>query len=110
MVRKVINKGNWNEIIDDGKVGKIYQTVVEVRPNSVKVVSNNNKEYFVKLSDKVRLTKTINEKDTAVIKTFEKCWLVTDIIPKEKETATGEELQKKIEQERFDSFCLGGDY
>ena len=60
MVRKVINKGNWNEIIDD--------------------------------------------------KTFEKCWLVTDIIPKEKETATGEELQKKIEQERFDAFCLGGDY
>ena len=45
-----------------------------------------------------------------VIKTFEKCWLVTDIIPKEKETATGEELQKKIEQERFDAFCLGGDY
>lgn len=109
MVRKVINKGNWNEIIDDGKVGKIYQTVVEVRERSVKVVSGNNKEYFVKLSDKVRLTKEINPKDTAVIKTFEKCWLVTDIIPKEKES-TGDELRRKIEQERFDSFCLGGDY
>lgn len=110
MVRKIINKGNWNEIVDDGKVGEICQTIIEVRERSVKVVSGNNKEYFVKLSDKVRLTKEINPKDTAVIKTFSECWLVTDIIPKEKETATGEELQKKIEQERFDSFCLGGDY
>ena len=110
MVRKIINKGNWNEIIDDGKVGKIYQTVVEVRPNSVKVVSGNNKEYFVKLSDKVRLTKVVNPKDTAVIKTFEKCWLVTDIIPYEKETATGEELRRKIEQEKSDFMALGGDY
>ena len=60
MVKKVINKGNWNEIVDDGKVGKIYQTIIEVRERSVKVVSGNNKEYFVKLSDKVRLTKQIN--------------------------------------------------
>ena len=110
MTRKNFYNGKYNEIIDDGKVGKIYQTVIEVRERSVKVVSGNNKEYFVKLSDKVRLTKEINPKDTAVIKTFEKCWLVTDIIPKEKETATGEELRRKIEQERFDSFCLGGDY
>ena len=110
MVRKNIYNGKYCEIIDDGKVGKIYQTIIEVRERSVKVVSGNNKEYFVKLSDKVRLTKQINPKDVAVIKTFEKCWLVTDIIPKEKETATDEELQKKIEQERFDSFCLGGDY
>lgn len=110
MVRKNIYNGKYCEIIDDGKVDKIYQTIIEVRENSVKVVSNNNKEYFVKLSDKVRLTKQINEKDVAVIKTFKKCWLVTDIIPKEKETATGEELRRKIEQERFDSFCLGGDY
>ena len=110
MVRKNIYNGKYCEIVDDGKVGEICQTIIEVRERSVKVVSGNNKEYFVKLSDKVRLTKEINPKDVAVIKTFEKCWLVTDIIPKEKETATGEELQKKIEQERFDAFCLGGDY
>ena len=108
MVRKIINKGNWNEIVDDGKVGKIYQTIIEVRENSVKVVSNNNKEYFVPLSDKVKKLQ-INEKDTAEITINGKSWLVTNIF-QEKEELDGEELRKQIEKERFDSFCLGGDY
>ena len=45
MVRKIINKGNWNEIVDDGKINKIYQTIIDVRENRVKIVSNNNKKY-----------------------------------------------------------------
>lgn len=105
---KVIKEKNYNIIIDDGEVSTIYQKIIEVRTNSVKVISKNGKEYFVKLSDKVKLTTEIKEQDTAVIKTFEKCWIVTDIIPyvKEEIEDDDEELQRQLKM--FHS--LGGGY
>lgn len=108
MARKVIKEKNYNIIIETNEVEVITQTIVEVREKSVKVVSNNNKEYFVALSDRVKNLE-INPKDVAEITIDGKKWLVTNIFPKEKEP-TGDELRRKIEQERFDSFCLGGDY
>lgn len=107
MAQKIIRKANYDIIIDDGKESTIYQKVVEVRPNSVKVISKNGKEYFVKLSDKAK-TLTINEMDTVEIKTFEKCWLVTDVFPyvKEEVDDSDEELQRQLKM--FHS--LGGGY
>ena len=109
MARKIIYNGKYSEIIEDGKESIICQRIIEVRKNAVKVISGNGKEYFVPLSDRVK-NMEINVKDTAEITINGKSWLVTNIFAQEKETATGEELQKKIEQERFDAFCLGGDY
>lgn len=105
---KVIKHKNYDVIIDDGKVDTIYQKITEVRESSVKVISKNNKEYFVKLSDKVKIFNTIKEQDTAVIKTFNECWLVVDIIPyiKEETDDSEEELQKQIKQFTI----LGGGY
>lgn len=105
---KVIKHKNYDVIIDDGKVDTIYQKITEVRESSVKVISKNNKEYFVKLSDKVKIFNTIKEQDTAVIKTFNECWLVVDIIPyvKEETDDSEEELQRQIKQFTI----LGGGY
>lgn len=105
---KVIKHKNYDVIIDDGKVDTIYQKITEVRESSVKVISKNNKEYFVKLSDKVKIFNTIKEQDTAVIKTFNECWLVVDIIPyvKEETDESEEELQRQIKQFTI----LGGGY
>lgn len=108
MARKIIYNGKYSEIIETNEVEVITQTIVEVREKSVKVISNNNKEYFVALSDKVKNLE-INPKDVAEITIDGKKWLVTNIFQKEKEP-TGDELRKQIEKERFDSFCLGGDY
>ena len=108
MGNKVIKHKNYDVIIDDGKVDTIYQKITEVRESSVKVISKNNKEYFVKLSDKVKIFNTIKEQDTAVIKTFNECWLVVDIIPyvKEETDESEEELQRQIKQFTI----LGGGY
>ncbi len=105
---KIIKHKNYDVILDDGKVETIYQKIIEVRESSVKVISKNNKEYFVKLSDKVKMCNNIYEKDTAVIKTFDKCWLVVDIIPYVKETVdeSDEELQRQIKEFTI----LGGGY
>ena len=105
---KVIKHKNYDVIIDDGKVDTIYQIITEVRESSVKVVSKNQKEYFVKLSDKVRMTEVINEKDTAVIKTFKDCWLVVDIIPYVPIVVEDddEELQRQLKEFTI----LGGGY
>ena len=108
MARKIIYNGKYSEIIEDGKESIICQRIIEVRKNAVKVISGNGKEYFVPLSDKVKKLQ-INEKDTAEITINGKSWLVTNIF-QEKEELDGEELRKQIEKERFDSFCLGGDY
>lgn len=105
---KVINKQNYKIILDDGKVSTIYQTITEVRDNSVKVLSKNNKEYFVKLSDKVKFYNEINVKDTAVIKTFDKCWLVVDVIKYEKEEVEDDDEELKRQLEMFKA--LGGGY
>ena len=105
---KVINKENYKIILDDGKVSTIYQTITEVRDNSVKVLSKNNKEYFVKLSDKVKFCNEINVKDTAVIKTFDKCWLVVDVIKHEKEEVEDDDEELKRQLEMFKA--LGGGY
>lgn len=108
MARKIIYNGKYSEIIEDGKESIICQRIIEVRKNAVKVISGNGKEYFVPLSDKVKKLQ-INEKDTAEITINGKSWLVTNIF-QEKEELDGEELRKQIEKERFDAFCLGGDY
>lgn len=105
---KVINKENYKIILDDGKVSTIYQTITEVRENSVKVLSKNNKEYFVKLSDKVKFCNEINVKDTAVIKTFDKCWLVVDVIKYEKEEVEDDDEELKRQLKMFKA--LGGGY
>lgn len=105
---KIIKHKNYDVILDDGKVETIYQKITEVRESSVKVISKNNKEYFVKLSDKVKIFNTIKEHDTAVIKTFNECWLVVDIIPyvKEEIDESEEELQRQIKEFTI----LGGGY
>lgn len=105
---KIIKHKNYDVIINDGKVDTIYQKVTEVRESSVKVISKNNKEYFVKLSDKVKMCNNIYERDTAVIKTFDKCWLVVDIIPYVEETV--DESDEELERQLKMFHELGGDY
>ena len=109
MARKVIRRKNYNIIIDDGKETTIEQKIVEVRTNSVKVVSKKGNEYFVKLSDRAK-TLTINEMDIAVIKTFKECWLVTDVIPfvPKVEEDIDEEAELKRQLQMFKD--LGGGY
>ena len=77
--------GKYYVTIDDGEVSEIVQTITQVnsKKTHVRVISGNMKEYWVKLSDKVRLTIPVKVRDEAVIKTFPKQWLVTDIIPYE---------------------------
>lgn len=107
MAQKIIRKANYDIIVETDEVDTIYQKIIEVREKSVKVISKNGKEYFVKLSDKAK-TLTINEMDTAEIKTFKGCWLVTDVFPfvKEEVDDSDEELQRQLKM--FHS--LGGGY
>ena len=106
MSQKIIRKANYNIIVETDEVNTIYQKIIEVREKSVKVISKNGKEYFVKLSDKAK-TLSINEMDTAEIKTFKECWLVTDVFPyKEEVDDSDEELQRQLKM--FHS--LGGGY
>ena len=68
------------EVVYDDEVNLVYQPIVRVGKTSLKVASRNRKEYWVKMSDKVAMTLNPEVKDTAVIKTFPKKWLVVDII------------------------------
>ena len=106
MARKIIKKENYSIIIDDGKESTIYQKVIEVRPNSVKVISKIGNEYFVKLSDKVKAI-SINEMDTVEIKINGKDWLVTDVIPYKKETIEDDEEELEIQLQMFDNLTGG---
>ena len=69
------------EVISDGEPDTIHQRIITVTPAYVCVRSQKGKEYWVKLSDRVRMTMTVNEGDTAVIKTFADRWLVVDVEP-----------------------------
>ena len=92
VVRPRIVRNNPN------KVNTLEQTIVEVRNNYVKVASRKGNTYDVNLSDKVKLLRSIDKGDTAIVKTFPNGWLVTDIIKKEKEFASKEEME---EYERY---------
>ena len=61
------------------QVQTIEQIVFEPHTYFVTVVSRKGKKYDVDLSDKVRLTMTVEVGDMAVIKTFKDRWLVVDL-------------------------------
>ena len=96
-VVKTIKKGNMtmHEIYDDGEPVELEQQIQQVTPTHVKVLSRNLKEYWVKLSDVVRMTMDPKPMDTAIVKTFENGWLVTDIIPYVEEVSEFQKLYRK---------------
>ena len=65
------------------EVNEIYQPISKVGSYAVEVVSGRGNFYNVKLSDRVAMIGNLEVGDTAVIKTFEEGWLVTDIIKRE---------------------------
>ena len=73
----------YKEIIEDDEPDTITQMITRVGKNQthVRVISQNNKEYWVKCSDRVRMTMSPKPRDIAIIKTFPKQWLVVDIDP-----------------------------
>ena len=68
------------EVVYNNEVDKIYQPIIEVGKDFVRVVSQNDRKYWVRLSDKVVMTMNPQKKDWAVIKTFPDGWLVVDLI------------------------------
>ena len=62
------------------EVQELTQRISEVKPTHVQVTSNKGNQYWVKLSDVVKMTMTPEEGDLAVIRTFESGWLVVDLV------------------------------
>lgn len=60
----------------------IEQKILFIGKTHMKVISKKGNEYFVKMSDKIRLSNTATEGDTAVVSIFDENWIVTDIIQK----------------------------
>ena len=89
----------------------IEQVVTKVESDKVWVKSSKGNEYPVMLSDKVRMTDTVNVGDIAIIKTFKKGWIVFDIIHKDiEEELSGEEERLETERQIKDFEDLLGGY
>ena len=74
----------YREIYDDGEPVELRQKITQISKDKsyVRVMSQNMNEYWVKVSDRVMLTVPFNVGDYAIVKTFEKKWVVVDIEPK----------------------------
>ena len=98
MARKIRTKtmrdGTKAKIItDDRKPVLIYQKIINVNKDYVQVVSKNGKEYWVKLSDKVKMVMKPEIGDESEIKTFSQGWLVVDLIKDPLEPSSNLELE-----------------
>lgn len=88
----------YREITDDGKPVEIEQKITAVKPTHVQVISRNHKKYWVKLSDIVRMTMQPKVNDTAIVKTFQEGWLVTDLISYENTQDKWATIREKIKK------------
>ena len=81
------------------KVNVLEQKIIDVSKNHLKVMSRNGKVYDVNVSDRVKMLLNPEINDTAIVKTFQNGWLVTDIKKKPKKPVLSDE-EEKLETER----------
>lgn len=113
---KTMKDGNKVKIIQQtNSVNIIRQKILKVGSTHVQVISGNMNKYMVKLSDRVRMTMSVSEGDTAIIKTFENGWLVVDVEKQSKELdgleqVSDEKNQKDLEKQLKEIEDLYGGY
>ena len=95
IIRKQINGNKFNIIIYDEE--PITQSIKKVNRNSVTVMSRRLNTYNVKLGDEVK-GMNIEVGDIAVIATIKTGWKVIDIIKKEPEIVSDEEVERQVQE------------
>lgn len=96
---KTMSDGNKVKIVTNIDGESFEQKITGVQKDKVWVVSSKGNEYPVMLSDRVRMTMSVEVDDVAVIKRFKNGWLVFDVIKKEEESVLSEE-EEQIELEK----------
>ena len=102
MIRnKTMKDGTIAKLVYDADGESVQQLIVQVHDEYVVVRSSEGNEYPVRLSDKVKMTQSVNVGDTAVVKIFHHDWLVFAVIPATTETVDEFDIlyRKKIKNE-----------
>lgn len=77
----------------------IEQKIIEVHNHFVKVISRKGNTYDVNLSDRVRMTMTVEVGDTAIINPLDNGWLVVDLVKKPVTPKLSKEQEDMLQQE-----------